>query len=122
MLKANQCQSAVEEIEGVPIENIDYCSVQPDTLDINIQFKPTTVGNEGTQHNNLSCGDSMSRPSRILKRSLRTTVSGDGDVWVEQLFRHKISGALRSFFCSTKTGKKRRDEPPTGASKVIYLY
>lgn len=49
------------------------------------------------------------------------TSEGDGDVWVEKIFRHRDSGERRIVFVSKQTGKKSHGEPPTGASKVLYL-
>jgi len=50
-----------------------------------------------------------------------TTAEGDGDVWVEKIFRHKKTGNTKIFFVSKQTGKKNPNEPPTGASRVLYL-
>jgi len=47
--------------------------------------------------------------------------SGDGDIWVEKMFRHRETGETRIFFISKQTGKKVKQEPPTGASTVMYL-
>mmetsp|Transcript_6282 Transcript_6282/g.7305 ORF Transcript_6282/g.7305 Transcript_6282/m.7305 type:complete len:165 (+) Transcript_6282:189-683(+) len=49
------------------------------------------------------------------------TSEGDGDVWVEKIFRHRESGEKRIIFVSKQTGKKSHKEPPTGASTVLYL-
>lgn len=63
----------------------------------------------------------FSKPSKIVKRSgLNVDQSADGDIWVEKIFQSKKTGKRRIYFCSSKTGRKVRDEPPTGASKVIY--
>ena len=62
------------------------------------------------------------KPSKTLARSnFRLPLSGDGDVWVEKIYRHKKTGEHKVFFCSLRTGKKLCDEPPTGASQVVYL-
>mmetsp|Transcript_1180 Transcript_1180/g.1362 ORF Transcript_1180/g.1362 Transcript_1180/m.1362 type:complete len:107 (+) Transcript_1180:92-412(+) len=45
---------------------------------------------------------------------------GDGDTWREGVFCSK-KGQHRIYFISKETGKKNRDEPPTGASEVLYL-
>lgn len=64
----------------------------------------------------------FARESKIIKRStLNIPKVGDGDIWVERQFRSKNSGKERIYFCSTNTGRKVRGEPPTGASKVIYM-
>jgi len=63
----------------------------------------------------------FSKPSKIVKRAgLNVDQSADGDIWVEKIFQSKKTGKRRIYFCSSKTGRKVRDEPPTGASKVIY--
>eukprot|EP00558_Chaetoceros_sp_UNC1202_P009033 CAMPEP_0197233252 /NCGR_PEP_ID=MMETSP1429-20130617/1369_1 /TAXON_ID=49237 /ORGANISM="Chaetoceros sp., Strain UNC1202" /LENGTH=102 /DNA_ID=CAMNT_0042691467 /DNA_START=157 /DNA_END=462 /DNA_ORIENTATION=+ len=46
---------------------------------------------------------------------------GDGDVWVEKVLIGLKSGVRRTFFISKKTGRQVPDEPPTGASTVLYL-
>lgn len=46
---------------------------------------------------------------------------GDDDVWVEKLFASKRTGKLVIFFVSKKTGEKVQGEPPSGASRVLYL-
>eukprot|EP00551_Chaetoceros_affinis_P001119 CAMPEP_0203636584 /NCGR_PEP_ID=MMETSP0088-20131115/3113_1 /ASSEMBLY_ACC=CAM_ASM_001087 /TAXON_ID=426623 /ORGANISM="Chaetoceros affinis, Strain CCMP159" /LENGTH=153 /DNA_ID=CAMNT_0050490773 /DNA_START=75 /DNA_END=536 /DNA_ORIENTATION=- len=47
---------------------------------------------------------------------------GDGDVWVEVLCKHTTTGEIKSYFKSTKHPNRRvADEPPTGASHVIFL-
>ena len=62
------------------------------------------------------------KPSKLMARSnFILPILGDGDVWVETIYRHKETGEHRVFFCSLKTGRKLYDEPPTGASKVVYL-
>ena len=48
-------------------------------------------------------------------------VQGDGDVWVEELLKHRETGEIRSFFFSKKTGSYAPDEPPSGASNIVYL-
>ncbi len=47
---------------------------------------------------------------------------GDGDIWVEVLCKNTKTGEIRSYFKSTKDPNRRvKDEPPTGASRVIFL-
>ncbi len=49
-------------------------------------------------------------------------IVGDGDVWVETLCKNISTGEMKSFFKSTKDPNRMKpDEPPTGASNVIYL-
>lgn len=74
-----------------------------------------------TALSNISYKDPMARPSKILKRSnLKVPSKGDGDIWVEKVFVSKRTGKRRIFFVSVATGRRSRDEPPTGASKIIY--
>jgi len=62
--------------------------------------------------------DPLAKPSKIVKR---LGIVGDGDIWVESVCRNRKSGSTRLFFVSQNTGQKVRDEPPTGASQVLYL-
>jgi hypothetical protein len=65
--------------------------------------------------------------SRVIKKSLLCNPkldqilngNGDGDTWVEELCIHDKTGVKRLLFVSQRTGVIT-DEPPTGASKVIY--
>lgn len=63
----------------------------------------------------------FAKQSMTVKRSSLGYVEGDGDVWVEVPIRNRNTGVVRSFFISVETGERRRDEAPTGASRVIYL-
>lgn len=47
--------------------------------------------------------------------------SGDGDIWVEKIFRHRETGETSVFFVSKLTGQRVKQEPPSGASRVMYL-
>ena len=67
--------------------------------------------------------DPMAKPSKV-GFSLLTgdKVTGDGDIWVESLCKNKKTGQYRTYFRSTKDPDVTvPDEPPTGASHVIYL-
>ena len=65
--------------------------------------------------------DPLGKQSKHMRRSsFNKTIAGDGDIWVERLFESQTSGRRKTFFCSERTGKCFQ-EPPTGASKVIYL-
>lgn len=71
----------------------------------------------------VSTRDPCARRSKIVRKSShlqQLTEKGDGDVWVERLYKSKRSGEYKVYFVSTNTGKRSRDEPPSGASKVIY--
>ena len=67
--------------------------------------------------------DPLAKPSKIgFSSSKGDKVSGDGDIWVESLRKNTKTGEYRTYFRSTKNPEtKIPDEPPTGASHVIYL-
>uniref|UniRef100_A0A7S3VF53 Uncharacterized protein n=1 Tax=Chaetoceros debilis TaxID=122233 RepID=A0A7S3VF53_9STRA len=65
--------------------------------------------------------DPFAKPSTRAKTSRPCSVESDQDVWVEKLLSNKKTGQLHSFFESKKTGRRVEDEPPTGASRVVYL-
>lgn len=67
--------------------------------------------------------DPNARASKKMSKARGSTPSsvGDGDVWVEKIFRNTETGETRIFFVSKLTGKKVKFEPPTGASRVMYL-
>jgi len=48
-------------------------------------------------------------------------IIGDRDVWEERICVHSKTGKQKSFFYSLNTGFRVKDEPPTGASEVIFL-
>ena len=72
-----------------------------------------------TALSNLSYKDPCAKPSKTMKRS-NLDVLGDGDIWVEKIFVSRRSAKQRVFFVSVATGRRVSDEPPTGASKVLY--
>jgi len=61
----------------------------------------------------------IAKPSRMVQRSSLGIIEGDGDVWIEVPFRSRKT-VLNSIFISVDSGKWRR-EPPTGASRIIYM-
>lgn len=65
--------------------------------------------------------NSSSEDGKVVSSNLHVPVAGDGDVWIEKKFQHSKTGEQRIYFCSTNTGQKVRDEPPTGAGKVVRL-
>ena len=73
-----------------------------------------------TQYDVQDCDESVTKQSRIMQKCGCKIISDD-DVWFEKKFLQKHTGQVRSFFISRKTGKKSPDEPPSGASKVLYL-
>jgi hypothetical protein len=72
--------------------------------------------------------DPNAAPSqKVKKSSLKCSIKsnavteGDGDVWVEKIRYTKNDRQPVTCFVSKATGKIVRNEPPTGASKVIFL-
>lgn len=66
--------------------------------------------------------DPLARESLIVKRSkFWKHLKPDGDIWFETIFRNINNGKARIYFVSQKKGSRRRDEPPSGASFVVYL-
>lgn len=61
------------------------------------------------------------RSRKVDRQAQKRKISGDGDVWVEKICQNKKTGKFVRFFMSTKTGASVKNEPPTGASKVVYL-
>lgn len=66
--------------------------------------------------------DSRAKASKKMTKAGSPVKSseGDGEVWAEKIFRNK-KGETQIFFVSKHTGEKVKDEPPTGASRVLYL-
>jgi len=78
-----------------------------------------------SNNNKEDNNDNMKNKNKKNKNA-RTSISasqanGDGDVWIEKYFRNRQTGKMRIFFVSKNTGKKVVGEPPTGASRVMYL-
>jgi hypothetical protein len=69
--------------------------------------------------------DSLARPSKHFDRADAPSSSiayvGDNQTWVEKVLMSTTSCEPRSFFVSKTTDQKVPDEPPTGASRVLYL-
>lgn len=67
--------------------------------------------------------DSNAKASRKMRKAgiNKTNIIGDEDVWIEKIFQCDETGNTKTFFVSNRTGKKVEQEPPTGASRVIYL-
>ena len=85
-------------------------------------FFQTLLRSTSKDYKNEQNHDPFAKQSRMIMRStLIIPQMGDGDIWVEKRFQSSKSGKERIFFCSTNTGRKVRDEPPTGASKIVYL-
>lgn len=59
-------------------------------------------------------------PTRSPKVQARRKITHDFDVWREVLVYHRETGEKRSFFVSDNTNRKVWDEPPTGATKIVY--
>ncbi len=68
-----------------------------------------------------SLRDPCARKSRTVQRSKRLrTVDSDNDIWIEKIYMSKKTGKKRIYFVSVRTGERVRDEPPSGASQVLY--
>jgi len=65
----------------------------------------------------------MAKPSPTIHKAHINDkhIYGDNDCWREAVCRCNRTGEIRIFFISELTGRKVPDEPPTGASKVLYL-
>lgn len=76
-----------------------------------------------TKHQIHRLNDPLARPSKVGFTAMPgDKKSGDGDIWVESLCKNKKTGQYRTYFRSTKNSETTcPDEPPTGASHVIYL-
>jgi hypothetical protein len=59
-------------------------------------------------------------PIKSPKVMARRKLTHDFDVWREVLVCHKETGEKRSYFVSDKTDRKVWDEPPSGATKIVY--
>mmetsp|Transcript_3417 Transcript_3417/g.4771 ORF Transcript_3417/g.4771 Transcript_3417/m.4771 type:complete len:128 (+) Transcript_3417:251-634(+) len=80
----------------------------------------TSFANDGF-YDIMDVHDPLARPSKHVGRSNIRLQEGDGDIWYEKVYCSPTTGQKKIYFCSQKTGKKVRDEPPSGASRVIYL-
>ena len=65
--------------------------------------------------------DPHAKQSSAMKKSFFQHIKQDGDIWLETVFRNRKTDKKRIYFVSQKTGIRSRDEPPTGASSVVYL-
>jgi hypothetical protein len=76
------------------------------------------------KYDTVEVEDPIASPSRKVAKANITNdavIQGDGDVWVEKIFYTVKTKTPVSCFISKKTGERVRDEPPTGATRVIYL-
>eukprot|EP00551_Chaetoceros_affinis_P017697 CAMPEP_0203735436 /NCGR_PEP_ID=MMETSP0092-20131115/32278_1 /ASSEMBLY_ACC=CAM_ASM_001090 /TAXON_ID=426623 /ORGANISM="Chaetoceros affinis, Strain CCMP159" /LENGTH=363 /DNA_ID=CAMNT_0050619979 /DNA_START=166 /DNA_END=1257 /DNA_ORIENTATION=+ len=68
-----------------------------------------------------SLRDPCARKSRTVQRSKKLRkVGSDNDIWIEKIYMSKKTGKKRIYFVSVRTGERVRDEPPSGASQVLY--
>lgn len=82
--------------------------------------KQSAFRKEQIKYDTLALHDSLAKPSKKVDKS-HMIIEGDGDVWIEKLYRHAKTGETKTFFVSQLNGRKVPDEPPSGASHVIYL-
>jgi hypothetical protein len=65
--------------------------------------------------------DPLAKKSKRYSKGSKREIVGDGDVWIENIATNSKSKRLYSVFISRETGKRIPFEPPTGASKVVFL-
>jgi hypothetical protein len=65
--------------------------------------------------------DLAKRSKKVALAHISDDHDGDHDVWVEKVLMSKKTGKVKVFFVSKKTGKRIEGEPPSGASRVLYL-
>jgi len=89
---------------------------------LNPVMKGTSTLNirEQAKYDTHAVHDCVAKPSKKVEKS-HIEIKGDGEVWVEKLYQHTKTRESRVFFVSKSTGRKVPDEPPSGASHVIYL-
>ena len=75
----------------------------------------------GNKNHEVKADMFCAKPSRIVHRSNIGQIESDGDIWVQVKTRSRLSDRVNTYFISMLTGKKLGGEPPTGASRVIYL-
>ncbi len=77
---------------------------------------------EFDKYDTIKTKDPVGNPSKkVARSSIAKTTNGDGDVWVEKICYTKKDRRKVTVFVSKKTGNIVQGEPPTGASKVIFL-
>jgi hypothetical protein len=79
-------------------------------------------GTEERQRSYLSWFSSLESYVPTRSRSIEKIrkIAHDFDVWREVIVRHKETGEIRSYFVSDKTNRKEWDEPPSGATTIVY--
>jgi len=60
-------------------------------------------------------------PQAKKSTRVRICIVGDNDLWFEKIVWNEKDSEWISYFVSRNTGRMVKDEPPTGASRVIYL-
>jgi len=60
-------------------------------------------------------------PQAKKSRRVRLCIVGDNDSWFETILWKEEDCEWTSYFISRNTGRRVKDEPPTGASRVYYL-
>jgi hypothetical protein len=79
--------------------------------------------NEFHKYDTEVVSDSTATPSHKMNKATKDNIDevGDGDVWIEKIFINNKTGKKAIFFVSRNTGMKIKGEPPSGASRVIFL-
>ena len=120
----NKTEIIVSRVEGGLEE---YLSGKPDPSTEQIEINDlSSLGGSSLIHKhhdvqqlNDPCGKQSKKMDRANMESIKT--DGDGDVWVQKLIQSTRTGRLKLIFQSANTGKRVKNEPPSGASKVVYL-
>mmetsp|Transcript_25973 Transcript_25973/g.32017 ORF Transcript_25973/g.32017 Transcript_25973/m.32017 type:complete len:196 (+) Transcript_25973:52-639(+) len=134
-LEISTIEEENETVESVPLsllgKQMTKMNMNHQPLDRQKAFKKSRDKMKGASTLNISdfhkydtaiVVDSTATPStKIAKANAKKGDIGDDDVWIEKIFHKKIDRTPVTVFVSTKTGKRVIDEPPTGASRAIYL-
>lgn len=90
-----------------------------------LPLKTATKSEIITKYDVAEVHDPLARPSKHFDRtnapSSSIAYAGDNQTWVEKVLMSRTSCEPRSFFVSKTTDQRVPDEPPTGASRVLYL-
>jgi hypothetical protein len=84
----------------------------------------TNLHKAATVHHASSCPNRLIHDPLAKKSDKRISSrlsQGDGDVWMEKECVNVKTGKHVSVFYSAHTGRKVPHEPPSGATKVLYL-
>lgn len=87
----------------------------------NYYFQPSSASTVFETESVCSEFSNFSKQSkRVLRSKKLQQITSDGDVWYERRMKNKKTGKKKSWFVSANTGEHVKDEPPSGASCVVY--